>query len=396
MADTSTLSASIADERRTAIRALLAQPLRHVAEDADVFRLVAHHQDWLASWFDDTCGWPVTVDAAAGVARLGKRRPDPDVSRPLTTGRGRDSPFDRRRYQFLCLIASELVDRPMTTMGLLAQAVAGLCDFRTERHSDRRAFVDALRALESWRAVVVTSGDVDAFVTEESANALLTADATVLHRLLATPVSISRLDAADTDAAVVELGRVGHAPDDTFDRDERNRRIRQRLARRLLDDPVLHLDDCTDDERAYLATGAGRQWVRDRVDEAGFVLEERSDGLLAVDPAATATDVVFPGPHGTAHQMALLLVDAFVVADPATGERVATTRAFDDLATVVRQRLDRNPRWAKAFQEPGGERHLAREALDVLAAHGLVRAEGDRWAGRPALCRYRVDTGGML
>lgn len=391
------LGESLQDERGEAVRALLAQPLRHVGDDLDTFRLVARHHEWLTAWFDETCGWALSIDIASGVVRLAKLRPDPDATRPLTTGRGQDAPFDRRRYQFLCLIAAELVTRPMTTMGLLAQAVASRGEFRTERHGDRRAFVDALRALVRWHAVTVTSGDVDSFVTEESANALLAADSTVLHRLLVSPVAPSRLTSDDVSEAVAALTSTHQAPDESFDRDERNRRCRQGLARRLLDDPVVHLDDCSEDERSYLATGAGRQWLRDRTTEAGLELEERAEGLLAVDEAATTSDVAFPAPHGNVHQMALLLVESLVEVDSTTGQRLAVTRSSDELVRAVRVRLDTHPRWAKAFQDPGGERLLASQALDLLASIGLVRPLADhRWEGRPAICRYRVETGGML
>lgn len=95
--------------------------------------------------------------------------------------------------------------------------------------------------------------------------------------------------------------------------------------------------------------------------------------------------------------MALLLVDELVEIDPGTGDRLAITRALDEVATIVRRRLDAHPAWAKAFQEPGGEAQLAQRALELLASLGLVRREaGHRWRARPALCRYGVDTGGML
>ena len=52
----------------------------------------------------------------------------------------------------------------------------------------------------------------------------------------------------------------------------------------------MHLDELSAAEREYLANPAGRRWLRDRVAEAGFELEERAEGLLAVDPDGLATD----------------------------------------------------------------------------------------------------------
>lgn len=111
----------------------------------------------------------------------------------------------------------------MTTMGLLAQAVADRCDLKTERHRDRVAFVDALRALVSWHAIEVSSGDLDQFVSEESANALLRANSSVLNRLVVSSVAPSRLETDDTARAVAGLTSPVHAPEETLDRGERNR-----------------------------------------------------------------------------------------------------------------------------------------------------------------------------
>lgn len=104
---------------------------------------MARHASWLVDYFEKTCGWSLTVDAASGFARLAKRAVDVDVSRPLRRTRGGSAPFDRRRYQLLCLVCSELVRHPATTVGLLAAAVAADAALDTSRQSERAAFVDA-------------------------------------------------------------------------------------------------------------------------------------------------------------------------------------------------------------------------------------------------------------
>ena len=74
------------------------------------------------------------------------------------------------------LSAAELVRRPVTTIGLLAQALPPDAQFDTSRRVDRTAFVDALLALGQWGVVRATAGSVDAFVEDERGNAILTAD----------------------------------------------------------------------------------------------------------------------------------------------------------------------------------------------------------------------------
>jgi uncharacterized protein (TIGR02678 family) len=139
------LAEHLASERSLAIRSLLAQPLLDADANPDAFRLVARHAGWLHEWFERACGWVCTVDVAAGYARLAKRADTTEVDRPLKRTRGAAGPFDRRRYQLLCLICSELVRHPITTVGLLASAVEAEAGLDTSRQGERAAFVDALR-----------------------------------------------------------------------------------------------------------------------------------------------------------------------------------------------------------------------------------------------------------
>lgn len=389
-----TLSTQLQSERAEAIQHLLRSPMLNVAGDRDAYTLVARHHEWLVTWFDETCGWALHVDPAAGYARLAKRRSAPDVTRPLTRERGSGAPYDRRRYELLCLVAAELVAHPMTTVGLLAAAVASSSDFATEVHRDRAAFVDALMTLRSWGTVDVTSGDLEGFASDERANALLTADLSRLHRLIATATAPSKVPGGtDFDEAMAALlAEPRYGSDGTADSSDPHRWTRHRLARRLIDDPVLHLDDCSDDEIAYLTSGAGRTWLRTRLGDTGFILEERADGLLAIDADRRATDDTFPAPGGTVHQMALLLTDALVeVVDAGDGTTVRRPRARTtaELTAATHHRLAEQTSWAKAYQDDGGAARLAAEATDLLASFGLARVDGDVVAGRPAICRYQ-------
>jgi uncharacterized protein (TIGR02678 family) len=395
------LASDLAAERSRAVRRLLRRPLLDAASDPDGYREVVRHHDWLARWFDDTCGWKLDVDVGAGFARLAKRARggEVDTSRPLRRSRGGRQPYDRRRYQLLCLVAAELVQHPVTTVGLLARAVAADAGLDTSRHRERVALVDVLRTLIDWSALRATAGELEEFVASEDANALLHADTTRLHRLLVTTVAPSSLpEGTGPGAAVVYLGaepRYGRAaagPRQPVEGDDerRLRRVRHMLGRRLVDDPVVHFDDLAEDELAYLDNPAGRQWLRARAAEAGFELEERAEGMLAVDSDALATDLEFPGPHGNAHQLALLLVDELVSRDT-SGERRPTELTADQVERVVDAVFDRYPNWARSQRDDEGQRALAADAIDVLEAFGLAcRTPAGGLAGRPAIARYRA------
>ncbi|HEX5267426.1 MAG TPA: TIGR02678 family protein [Acidimicrobiales bacterium] len=393
----SRLDQDLARERSVAVRRLLAAPLLDASDDPDAFRLVARHASWLTEYFEETCGWALTVDGAAGFARLAKRAAVLDDTRPLRRSRGEKAPFDRRRYQLLCLVCAELVRHPVTTVGLLAAAVAGDASLDTSRHGERTAFVDALRALIGWGVLEATAGDVDAFMDSAQANALLTADTARLHRLLVSPAAPSSL-LADLDCAgavdrLLDEPRYGtRAEDGEVDESDesRNRWARHRLGRRVLDDPVVHTAELEPAEAAYLASISGRRWIRERIEEAGFELEERSDGLLAVDPDGIATDMQFPAAMGNAHQLALLLVDRLVTEGP-DGERVLGRLTPGQLKQEVDAVLARFPAWARGQRDEGGPERLARDAADLLAAFGLVRREDDGTVcAGPALARYRA------
>jgi hypothetical protein len=341
----SVLTRDLAHERSVAIRTLLGRPLIDADDDADAFRLVARHAGWLTEWFESACGWALTVDTTAGYARLAKRSAGAPVVRPLHRTRGSEAAFDRRRYQLLCLVCAELVRHPHTTVGLLAGAVRRDANLDTSRHGERAAFVDALRALLAWGVVRASAGDVDAYLGSERGNALLTADTARLHRLMASATAPSALAAdATTDDAVERLlaePRYGDGPDEVASGDDaRHRRARHRLARRLLDQPVAHLDDL--------------------------------------------------GPLGHAHQLALLLADRLVNTG-ATGARTLGRLSAARLAAEVDAVFARFPSWARGQRDEGGAGRLGREAVELLAAFGLVRLHPDGSVeARPALARYRV------
>jgi uncharacterized protein (TIGR02678 family) len=195
-------------------------------------------------------------------------------------------------------------------------------------------------------------------------------------------------DRIGVDEAIAALSaepRYGEAPRDPASADEQQRLrwIRHRLARRLLDDPVVHLDELSDAEREYLANPAGRRWLRERAVEAGFDLEERAEGLLAVDTAGLATDQQFPAPNGHAHQLALLLIDRLTAGSGVLGPA--------ELRIEVDAVLRRFRAWARSHREGDGPERLAADAVALLVRFGLVTLSDDGTVtARPALARYRI------
>lgn len=390
------------EEVARGIRILLASPLVHERGTPESFDLVRRRREPIRKWFDYYCGWTLVVEPRLGYARLAKVRPMADASRPPRRHRSGRAPFDRRRYVLLCVAAAELLAVPVTTIGLLADRVTRatttdpvLPDFDTSTRGERMAFVDALRMLEHLGTIEVLDGATESFVDSAEAKVLYRVDATLLMRLLSAPTGVSQLavpvDEVPTRfdellSAVSRERRYGAAAEHNpgappVSEVQRNLWLRHSIFRRLVDDPVVYLDDLTEDERAYLNSPTGRQLLRRAADEGGFLIEERAEGVLFVDPDGIATDSRFPDDGNNAKVAALLLLD---------GIDAVTT--IEQLRLTAGTLLARFPSWAKGYRADNGTHALVADALDVLRGFGLVRVSDGLVHPLPAAARYTVGT----
>jgi uncharacterized protein (TIGR02678 family) len=383
------------DEVSRGIRILLANPLVAERSAPEAFDLLRRRHEPIRKWFDYYCGWNLIVEPRLGYARLLKVRAATDPSRPARRLRSGRAPFDRRRYVLLCVVAAELLAVPVTTVGLLADQVSRATatdpvalGFDTATRGERMAFVDVLRLLESYGVLEVIDGTTESFVDYAEAKVLYRIDSTLLLRLLAAPTGPSRLAVPADEVAlrfdellnqVSRERRYGMTDQAAASDVQRNLWLRHSIFRRLVDDPVLYFDDLSADERAYLASPTGRQLLRRAAEQGGFVLEERAEGVLLVDPDGVATDNRFPDDASNAKVAALLLLDD--LDGPTTTEQLQ--RATSSL-------LERFPRWAKSYRGDDGPKQLVADALEVLTGFGLVRASGGLVHPLPAAARYAV------
>ncbi|MGW0892367.1 TIGR02678 family protein [Saccharopolyspora sp. NPDC002578] len=380
------------------IKLLLAHPLIRADTDPDGFDLVRRRKDTLTGWFDYHCGWALAVEPRLGYARLAKVRSDPDASRPARRDRSSRAPFDRRRYTLFCVAAAELLGGPATTIGLLAdrivQATAAdpvLTAFDAAMRSERMAFVDVLRALESFGVLESIDGSTESFVDSAEAKVLYRVDATLLMRLLSAPNGPSqpseREQGADPDEAISALvaeSRYGNAEQGATEV-QCNLWLRHSVLRKLFDDPVVYWADLTEAQRAYATSQAGRQIMRKAAEQGGFVLEERAEGVLLVDPEAMATDAKFPDDANNAKVAALHLLDALGTS--------RSGRTAEQLRGDAESVLDRSPGAARTYRYSDGPSRLVNDAVAVLVDFGLARRDGERIVALPAAARYAVVSG---
>ncbi|NEB12925.1 TIGR02678 family protein [Streptomyces coelicoflavus] len=287
---------ALAAERRTAARLLLAHPLvTSTGPHNDTFPLIRRHADWLAQRFQQVFGYRLLVEAS--YARLFKAGLGPGsghrLERPST-----GTPFTPRTYAYLALALSVLVTAPEQLLlsqlvaDLRAAAVdAGVEITDTGRQAERRTLAAALRQLVDWGVLVETEGQVTAVAEERAEEALLTVDRDIARAVVAGPLAQSR-DGADLVRRAADPGFGGP---------------RTYVRRRLVETPVVHLDDLTDAEREWLRTRQRRE-AQAFAELLGLEAEIRAEGIALVDTEDELTDLHLPG-TGTVAQAALLLVE---------------------------------------------------------------------------------------
>ncbi|WP_327289984.1 TIGR02678 family protein [Streptomyces sp. NBC_01198] len=378
------LAAQRVDEVRRGARALLRRPLLRAGSDD--FRLVRQHAAELRTWFDRNTGWALLVDSE--VARL-RRVPgrDADSTHPARDQRT-GLPFSRRRYVLVCLCLAVLERAEhQIALGRLAEQVvlsaadpaleeAGVVFTLTDREQ-RTDLVAVVRLLLNWGVLAKVAGDEDAFL-KSAGDALYDVDRRVLAGLLVSRRGPSTVRAVDFEQRLAELNAEVLPDSDEL----RNRALRHTLTRRLLDDPVLYLDELSDAERAYLTTQRGA--LTRRISElTGLVPEVRAEGVAMVDPYDDLTDLRMPE-QGTDGHIALLIAEYLA-------GRGGSVTLGELHRLVAGWALEHAGFWRRSASTPGAEVELVEQAVARLSALGLVAADGgDAVRGRPALDRYRV------
>jgi uncharacterized protein (TIGR02678 family) len=376
------VATSHAEGKRRAARALLRRPLLTGTDEA--FVLVRRHSQELREWFGRNTGWHLHVDSE--VARLVKRAGSDDATYPARDTRSRQ-PFSRRRYVLTCLALAALErGDAQVTLGRLAEdvvlgaadpriAAAGLT-FTLEGRSERADLVAVVRLLLGLSVLRRVAGDEDAFV-KETGDALYDVERRVLATLVAAPRGPSTVHGCDFESRLAELAQELPATTDEL----RNRAVRYRLTRRLLDEPVLYFDELDAEERTYLA--GQRSAITARIAElTGLVPEIRAEGIAMVDPADDLTDVRMPE-TGTEGHATLLLAEHL-------GRRGACTTG--ELVTETgRNAAAHRAYWRRDTIEPAVQAELTQTAVERLVALRLVRRDGDTVTALPALARYAVD-----
>lgn len=374
------------DERREALRALLAEPF--VGSDAPVFKLIRRHDAELARRCAELLGYRLHV--TPGFARLVKAPTTRMLRRgvrvpPSGAGARERSRDDWPRLSdrgvvllFLTLAALERGGQ-QTVIRELAEDVAAAgthADPRIavdlELRSERMAFADGVELLCHWGVLQLMHGRRGTFANRmrEDDEALFTIDRRRLALVLRDPFAALAADtpedlAGETEGATTEA---------------RTRQTRHRLARRLVEDPVLYLDELTEDERAYFLSQRGM--LERRVEDwTGLTVERRAEGTATIEAGRELTDLPFPA-GSTVKQLALLLCDWI------GGERDAS---WPELRRAVRGLLANHERhWNRSPDDEDVVETMLGQATRLLLELDLVQPTPDGLRARPLCARFRA------
>lgn len=370
------LDALLEDERRRAVRALLRRPLL-VAESApDAVALVRRHRDAIAAWFQSELGYRLVVES--DFARLHKMpAPCRLAHRRLLTRNGHE--FDSRRYALFCLVLAALEQAgEQTTLERLAEAVklhaSDLPEFDLDfdRIPDRRAFTQAVQVAADLGVLDLRDGDEERFARrEEGGDALYQIRHRRLAQVLSAPVppsSVASPNEIETEAY----------PETA---EGRARLSRHRVTRAIVEEAVCHLDELSDDDRAYFVSQRARLF-RQLERMCGFEMELRAEGVVAIDADGDTSDVAFPA-EGTVAHAALLLADE-LSRRRRRGEEACTLLELEAHVAGLVARYRKYWRGDLA----GDPRELVRLALERLEAFRLIaRVEGGVRPA-PAIARF--------
>jgi uncharacterized protein (TIGR02678 family) len=376
------LDERVAAEREQAARALLMHPLLTAEADPDAFTLVRRNGAWLADRFRHLLGYHLSI--RTDHARLYKRpriayADRPARIKPASQRPGPEdgwAPFTRRHYVLLALALATLEShhgRSQALIGGLASEVAALgselglrVDF--ERRDERKAFADALELLCRLGVLRQRDGASVAFVARDESleEALFDIEHTRLGDLKATPVPLTDID------RVEDLIAEDHPANEEGERARR----RHRIARALVEEPVLYVEELDPAEQDTYRSQRHRL-EPELAALTGLAPERRAEGSALIDDGRRLTDVRFPT-RSTESLLALLACEQLREHEAGPLPRSAVE------ALLARQR-------EHLKIDAGTELDAA--ALALLEAHHLIaREEPAQVRVLPALARFAQPT----
>lgn len=360
-------SPQLAGELREAARHLLMHPLTTAERNPDHFRTIRRHESALDRWFTQRLGYRLHV--SHDTARLYKSTYAP-VGRPLWAMRSDPRPLRQLEYMLLALVCACTTAGPdvVSLRDLIEQVRSAAAEADIELVGDtaeRRALVSALRWMIDHGLMTELFEHVEQYSTDETADAVL--------RVRPDRIALLPVPGMDSDApGLADIGPPRDVP------------MRQWMRCRLVEDPVLYRDDCTDEQWSELRRRLGEesQWLDEMF---GFSLEARAEGVAAIDPTGRLSDRRFPA-GGTVGHAALLLIERL-----AGGSAPGAWRDREALLAIIDELIAQHGgSWANTSVEAPAT--LLDDVAELLSDLRLAELSPDGgFRLLPAAERYVVD-----
>lgn len=302
------------EDFQRAARLLLAHPIvTRSWPDESALALVRRWEVPLAHELNRVLGH--RLDVGRTCARLYRRSASLSVHRGPTLRTGRS--LGRWTCSLLCLALAAIESLgEQTTLSALAEEILRLRSGDDElpidltQYDQRRALADAVRWLEERGVVTLRDGTAERWLSDaEEGDALYDLDRDAASRLLVASPSVLRDVEGPRDFLVDP-----YPP--TVEGDQA--RLRHRLARRLVTEPVVLYADLAPDELAYVRQRRSR--IVDGVQRlTGATIEARAEGMSLIDPVvAPLSAEAFPSRGSEAHAALLwgTALAAAVAQDP--------------------------------------------------------------------------------
>jgi len=378
-------------ERQRALCSLLQHPLLTAdGPFAAEFGLVRRHVTWLRDWLAHNPGWSLVLQSE--VARLRKTPVDFAAgSRPAREPKDQRA-FNRRRYVLLCLLLAvlEQEDR-QTALGQLAEKLTTICAadadlaeagivFDLGGIDQRRDLVQVVRLLLHLGVLRRRHGDEEQYLAGKG-DVLYNISRPILSAMPCVKRGPSTVDESLLESRISAI--IEEPLPET--NEGRIRRLRSRLMRRLLDDPVIYFDEFEQAEMDYFNSQRSR--LLSQVEQAtGMVPEIRKEGIAMLDRRGDASDLGLPEEGTNGH---LTLLVAQFLSDELRGNRVIVGRAT--LEQHVAQLIDlHRGHWRRDVTLPGAAEALTEQVVERLESLALVRRVAEGVQPLPAVARYAL------
>ncbi|MGI8940208.1 MAG: TIGR02678 family protein [Iamia sp.] len=307
------------EDFQRAARLLLAHPIvTRSWPDEGALALVRRWEVPLAHELNRVFGY--RLDVGRTCARLYRRSASLSVHRGPTLRTGRS--LGRWTCSLLCLALAAIESLgEQTTLSALAEEILRLRSGDDElpidltQYDQRRALADAVGWLEERGVATLRDGTADRWLKDaEEGDALYDLDRDAASRLLVASPSVLRDVEGPRDFLVDP-----YPP--TAEGDQA--RLRHRLARRLVTEPVVLYADLAPDELAHVRQRRSR--IVDGVQRlTGATVEARAEGMSLIDPVvAPLSAEAFPSRGSEAHAALLwgTALAAAVAEDPDDAEQ---------------------------------------------------------------------------